>query len=210
MAPTRRKKPNFQPRLSNEQISTRDCKSNTRGNIFPAEDVPMTSKMHLQHRRIQHYISSSQLHLAVQQALCCHHHSSHHRHHHQTQPHQEHQDNPKTDSMTDRRRGGRRRFRLPLLVTVVLLVLLALPGPSTAKGNCPRPCRCRARGFVDCGFRSLNYVPRGIPRHVQRLWVCSRNSTRIWNVSNVFADVGKIWRMGMRKRERKGENERDE
>ncbi|CAL1526459.1 unnamed protein product [Lymnaea stagnalis] len=65
------------------------------------------------------------------------------------------------------------------LLWSVLVVLTLAPSWSFATDRCPRECDCRSRGFVDCSFRNLNYVPRGIPKNVQRLDLQGNNLTVI-------------------------------
>ncbi|XP_012937853.1 slit homolog 2 protein [Aplysia californica] len=61
----------------------------------------------------------------------------------------------------------------------LVFLFLVLPGVYSAYERCPRECNCRSRGFVDCSFRNLNYVPRGIPKYVQRLDLQGNNLTVI-------------------------------
>ena len=65
--------------------------------------------------------------------------------------------------------SGMTWWRLLLPSWATLLVLLMLLSTSWSAPRCPRECKCRTKGFVDCSFRNLNYVPRGIPKNVQRL-----------------------------------------
>ncbi|XP_059170224.1 slit homolog 2 protein-like isoform X2 [Physella acuta] len=74
-------------------------------------------------------------------------------------------------------RAGRRQMAGQLFWACLVLLVLPLGGLGTDR--CPRECDCRSRGFVDCSFRNLNYVPRGIPKHVQRLDLQGNNLTVI-------------------------------
>ena len=71
-----------------------------------------------------------------------------------------------------------------LLGLVVILVVPEVMGSRTTwsisssrrrwnrelSGGCPKECECRDRGRkVDCTYRSLTYIPRGIARDVKRL-----------------------------------------
>ncbi|KAK3799535.1 hypothetical protein RRG08_052719 [Elysia crispata] len=162
MAPTRRKKTNLRLQLSGEEFPSEDYISDTQDSLASTGAIAVISKRLLCPRHIEDFTSASHGRLMA--------HQSEYRAHGQ-HPQYRLQHVPSTGSRSkhDRCNGIPRKSSMSLLVTVMLVMLLALANLSSAQHRCPRPCRCRSRGFVDCGFRNLNQVPRGIPRHVQRL-----------------------------------------
>ncbi|XP_041368487.1 slit homolog 2 protein-like isoform X2 [Gigantopelta aegis] len=63
-------------------------------------------------------------------------------------------------------------------VGVVMFLLVLLFTSGAEGGQCPHECQCRARG-IDCSFRALTYIPRNIPKDVEKLDLQGNNLTVI-------------------------------
>ncbi|GFR95041.1 matrix-remodeling-associated protein 5 [Elysia marginata] len=156
MAPTRRRKANFELKVHDTDISSEDFMTSTPDTLLSPRDISMASPVdHTNHGTLDCTQPTHQRLIRSTHGADCY-----------PQRLQHGRNTRATGGVTN---GMRSKSCLSLLLTVLLVVLLAVPDCSSAQYRCPRPCRCRSRGFVDCGFRSLNRVPRGIPRYVQRL-----------------------------------------
>ncbi|GFO50371.1 matrix-remodeling-associated protein 5, partial [Plakobranchus ocellatus] len=170
MAPTRRKKPLFHTQFHGDRFTSASGDlSNKRQDVSAfVGDLPDTStgQRFQSHPKRQHSNLSSAGHLGQH----IYRYRNRQRHHN----HQHHHPQQKSCTMNyiTRSKGRVQTALLPrmsVVLTAMVVLFLALPGSGDSLPHCPRPCSCISRGFVDCSFRNLNVVPRGIPKHVQRL-----------------------------------------